>query len=1090
MRTDKLSKDLGHREPFPAKWEASEWPGRARIVFVLLLSALPLGCGRSNYRQRADREAERLVQEKNCPKWALTDLNVYSDPRSRLYDPFDPDHPPKPIDDPCSNAIMERNYGPKGMRRWTKDGVTSTRANPMWEALLPTYVQTTPDGRVVLDLSTINTLARIHNRDYQTNLEEIYLSALDVAFERFRFDVQFFGGNTTLFSTNGNEATAELGRTRQGPPRNSQSILDTTSALGFTKRFATGAELLVGIANSVVWQFSGEDTNFTTSAINYSLVQPVLRAGGKVVVLETLTRSERNLLANLRAQAQFRQDFYKNLAFGGQETVEPQRIGGFEGGAGLTGFTGTGTGGFGGVGAGQGFGGLGTGGGVGGSGAGAATGLAGGGEGILEGFYGLLQRLQTIRNTELSLSQQELTLGLLEANFEAGLIDLVQVDEFRQNIETERANLIRSRTAYQDQIEQYLIQRISLPPDLPVELDDAYIRPFQLIDPQVTGLQNEATDVVRQIGDLPEEPTVESLRTILKLLRDLWQRADVVLDDVAREHTDLVRKRAELLAKLHTDGEREEFTSSLRTVEDGLPLLETRLNSVREDIEALAQEVERGSTADAINLLSEVVRGVSGTLQEIGLLQARTRMQAITVVPVHLGYDDAVRIARANRLDWMNQRAAVVDQWRLVAFNANRLLAGLDIVIDGDLGTIGDSATRFRGTTNNTRARIIFDAPLNRKGERNLYRESLIDYQRAKRRYVRYVDLVTLSLRSRLRQIERLAENLEIQRRALSIAIRRVDQTLEDLNRPFPPVLPGEAPQQLGPTAAQNLLRALSDFRNTQDNFMSVWLNYEAARVNLQFELGIIQIGADGAILDVSIEEAIDHCVPIGPTEEEEVPIEACLDEIDGAVAIVGDATSALSMDPDPKLLSTVDAALWDDPDAERRKIADEAANEPATQETDNFAPEKDTLWDTVAMKLGWKASTAPPFDKSLYPKSLRQFRELEEQGVDDEGMRAQTGWSPAAIRAFREASRVSQRPIIETIPVAPASQVLTALKDPQPIQGSLSSAETKLPVLNRAKETPSTPVAKNENPTEADAGVEPQPMPATRNGSQRGWIR
>ena len=79
--------------------------------------------------------------------------------------------------------------------------------------------------------------------------------------------------------------------------------------------------------------------------------------------------------------------------------------------------------------------------------------------------------------------------------------------------------------------------------------------------------------------------------------------------------------------------------------------------------------------------------------------------------------------------------------------------------------------------------------------------------------------------------------NLEIQRRAVIIAIRRVDLTREDLNKPTAPVEPGEPASQLGPTAATNLLTALSDLRNTQNNFMSVWLNFYANEMRLAREL-------------------------------------------------------------------------------------------------------------------------------------------------------------------------------------------------------------------------------------------------------------
>ena len=58
------------------------------------------------------------------------------------------------------------------------------------------------------------------------------------------------------------------------------------------------------------------------------------------------------------------------------------------------------------------------------------------------GFIGLLQQLQQIRNTEDSLALQLNQLAKLEAYHAAGLITLIQVDNLRQNIETERANLV------------------------------------------------------------------------------------------------------------------------------------------------------------------------------------------------------------------------------------------------------------------------------------------------------------------------------------------------------------------------------------------------------------------------------------------------------------------------------------------------------------------------------------------------------------------------------------------------------------------------------------------------------------------------
>jgi hypothetical protein len=66
------------------------------------------------------------------------------------------------------------------------------------------------------------------------------------------------------------------------------------------KLTATGGELVVGFANSLMWQFAGPDNYSAESILDFSLVQPLLRRGGRARVMERLTISERSLLANVR----------------------------------------------------------------------------------------------------------------------------------------------------------------------------------------------------------------------------------------------------------------------------------------------------------------------------------------------------------------------------------------------------------------------------------------------------------------------------------------------------------------------------------------------------------------------------------------------------------------------------------------------------------------------------------------------------------------------------------------------------------------------------------------------------------------------
>ena len=235
------------------------------------------------------------------------------------------------------------------------------------------------------------------------------------------------------------------------------------------------------------------------------------------------------------------------------------------------------------------------------------------------------------------------------------------------------------------------------------------------------------------------------------------------------------------------------------------------------------------------------------------LIQARARLESVVVEPIELQPEEAFQIALANRLDIMNGRASLVDSWRLIAFNANSLKANWDFVADGNMTTTRDNMLSLRAPASTVRVGMQFDPPFTRLLERNNYRQSLIDYQGDRRTYIQFMDSVHASLRALLRNLEQLRVNLEIQRRAVAISIRRVDLTQEDLNKPVPPPEPGQPAAQLGPTSALNLLTALSDLRNTQNNFMSVWLNYYASRMRLARDLGIMMLDEEGRWVDVPI---------------------------------------------------------------------------------------------------------------------------------------------------------------------------------------------------------------------------------------------
>ena len=825
----------------------SQW-----LLLAATCAALAGGCNRTFYREAADLEARVLIEEKsNDPRWALPGFTINVDGRSRYAEVHDPDFPPMPPDDPASHQFMRRIDGKKAYSGWDDYGHVSYLENPCWREYISNYAQLTPDGKLVLRLEDSVRIATLHSPEYQEQLETIYLSSMDVSTERFRFDTQFFGGTTLGYQ--------HIGSERPGGESNTLT-LDTEATV--SRQFSAAGELLVGFANSTVWEFAGPNEGFTTSLLNFSLVQPLLRAGGRAVALERLTIAERTLLANLRSFQRYRQGFYGDIVFGTGGVDGPQRRGGFFG-AGLEGFTGQGSGGFAGVGSAAGFG-RGFGGGGGATGGG---GFAGGGVSNVGGFVGLLQSLQQIRNAESSLNLQLRTLALLEANLDAGLVDLSQVDQFRQSIETQQAVLLQSRNALQASLDNFKRDALGLPPDLPVELDDSYIDQFQLIDTNATELQLAIDDSIRQFGELPEAPEVADLQQVLDGADVLRERVEAQLDATPEEFR-LMDEAAPTRFAQMTAAEQQAFEAQRDRLGDTYQLLVDRYQAtgaVLETLRELLAEDTRQQTADRIIALLTELQSISN---DISLVHARTRIERITVDPIELDSTVALEIARANRLDWMNNRAALVDTWRLIEFNANALKSDITVRMSGDVQTVRDNPLSFDENAGTFRASVQFDPPFTRLVERNVFRQQLIEYQQSRRRLIQFEDGVHQTLRQLLRDLDQLRVNLEIQRRANAIAIRRVDQTRESLNEPIPPALPGQPPVVLGPTVAQNLLFALSDLASAQDALMSVWLRYQATKMLLYRELGLMHLDDQGLWIETplfSAERAPAENHPIPP---------------------------------------------------------------------------------------------------------------------------------------------------------------------------------------------------------------------------------
>ncbi|NOZ40047.1 MAG: TolC family protein, partial [Planctomycetes bacterium] len=706
-------------------------------------------------------------------------------------------------------------------------------------------------GQVVLDLQGAVELALLESPRYQSQLEELYLSALDVTFERFRFDTQFFGGSSIFFTADGKQ------RSGTGASSSLLNVSPSTpgNRLRAQKLTATGGQMAVGLANSLVWQFAGPDDYSSNTILDFSLFQPLLRAGGRGRVLERLTISERSLLANVRQMERFRRNFYVSIFSGRDPGQGPSRRGGFFGGSGLEGFSGVGGGGFGRVGGGGGgnFSG-GNGGNTGGAGAQGAG-----------GYLGLLQAAQVLRNQRSNVAALRDSVLQLQASNEAGRIDRFQVDLARQALFNAQSQLLSSENSFQSSLDSFKVA-LGLPPELNLQVNDPMINRLNLLDRDLETLQQQVADLLLELRQLRadqnqaenEQPLDGYLAKSAQIKNDSQQRLAAVQEDF-RQLEAVLPQRREQLTRLASRTEvraanidptlfsPELLVKRVDKRQTELKSLENQLAQTFEQLDHLFEPTQ-GSRQILDDLISTMSK-LSGQLLELSLAQASARLDSINFSPVDLTSEQALAIASNYRRDWMNARANLVDSWRLIFFNANDLQSNLDLVFSGDLGNVGDNPFRFRDTRGRLRVGLEFDAPLTRLAERNVYRQSLIEYQQARRGYYQFRDRVYQGLRNTLRQIRLNEVNFELRRAAVQVAISQVDLTQLRLSEP---PKPGET-SQFGSTTARDLVQSLSDLLNVQNDFLSVWVNYEVQRLNLEVDLGVMELSPTGLRIENKI---------------------------------------------------------------------------------------------------------------------------------------------------------------------------------------------------------------------------------------------
>ena len=170
-------------------------------------------------------------------------------------------------------------------------------------------------GAHVLTLNEALDLAFAHSKEYQTQKERLYLEALALTFDRYRYTPTFSasGGASYNWDAQDQFVTDMQALTGMELISTSESI-DATTSLGARYLLKGGGAIALNLTNNFTRFLTGDISEFSTGALIGSFTQPFLRDFGTAIETENLLQAERDLLYQLRDFTRFRKTFAVRVA--------------------------------------------------------------------------------------------------------------------------------------------------------------------------------------------------------------------------------------------------------------------------------------------------------------------------------------------------------------------------------------------------------------------------------------------------------------------------------------------------------------------------------------------------------------------------------------------------------------------------------------------------------------------------------------------------------------------------------------------------------------------------------------------------------
>lgn len=251
---------------------------RIRPLMICSLSLLLGSCTAAWNQQAADQASYALIEEKSAlvPRMSTGDV-VVDRPRQMTLDQY-----------PANTRVFD---------------FLGSLAN-------------SENGAHIINLEQALDLAFALNKDYQLQRERLYLQALSLTADRYRYTPIFSASADSTYAwdnrlSDGDSDTfaadAEALISLPASVVSTDERLRSDTSLGTRLLLRGGGQIALNLTSNFLKFVTGDMDSSASSALVGSFTQPLLRGAGSDIAAETLMQAERDLLYQLREFTRYRQ---------------------------------------------------------------------------------------------------------------------------------------------------------------------------------------------------------------------------------------------------------------------------------------------------------------------------------------------------------------------------------------------------------------------------------------------------------------------------------------------------------------------------------------------------------------------------------------------------------------------------------------------------------------------------------------------------------------------------------------------------------------------------------------------------------------